>query len=150
MDMEIEDVKESKVQNSDDTFGFGDFSFSNQGNASTSVKTFKEALDIILDKGPELGVHTIMQLDKPSNFLFSDYISPKMIYQKFKHLIMLKSEETASVQLHLNDNIRLETLSKDMERLRAYYYSEESDSYTLFTPYMELNNDEFENLLESI
>ena len=62
---------------------------------------------------------------------------------------MLKSDESASAQLHLNDNIRLETLSKDLERLRAYYYSEESDTYTLFTPYMELNNEEIMNLLKS-
>ena len=147
MDMEISNEK--KQESSDDAFGFGGFSFSNEGTSSSSIKTFKQALELILDKGPELGVHTIMQLDKPSNFLFSDYISPKMVYQKFKHLIMLKSDESASAQLHLNDNIRLETLSKDLERLRAYYYSEESDTYTLFTPYMELSNDEIINLLKS-
>lgn len=147
MDMEIS--QEQSKPNNDDAFGFGGFSFSNEGTSSTSAKTFKQALEIILDKGPELGVHTIMQLDKPSNFLFCDYISPKMVYQKFKHLIMLKSDESASAQLHLNDNIRLETLSKDLERLRAYYYSEESDTYTLFTPYMELSNEEIMNLLKS-
>lgn len=147
MDMEISQ-EQSKPSN-DDAFGFGGFSFSNEGTSSASVKTFKQALELILDKGPEFGVHTIMQLDKPSNFLFSDYISPKMVYQKFKHLIMLKSDEAASAQFHLNDNIRLETLSKDLERLRAYYYSEESDTYTLFTPYMELSNDEIMNLLKT-
>lgn len=147
MDMEIS--QEQSKPSEDGAFGFGGFSFSNEGTSSASVKTFKQALELILDKGPELGVHTIMQLDKPSNFLFSDYISPKLVYQKFKHLIMLKSDESASAQLHLNDNIRLETLSKDLERLRAYYYSEESDTYTLFTPYMELSNDEIINLLKS-
>ena len=147
MDMEI--TQEQSKPSSDDAFGFGDFSFSNEGTSSSSIKTFKQALELILDKGPEFGVHTIMQLDKPSNFLFSDYISPKMVYQKFKHLIMLKSDEAASAQLHLNDNIRLETLSKDLERLRAYYYSEESDTYTLFTPYMELSNEEIMNLLKT-
>lgn len=147
MDMEI--AQEQSKPSEDDAFGFGGFSFSNEGTSSSSIKTFKQALELILDKGPEFGVHTIMQLDKPSNFLFSDYISPKMVYQKFKHLIMLKSDEAASAQLHLNDNIRLETLSKDLERLRAYYYSEESDTYTLFTPYMELSNDEIMNLLKT-
>lgn len=147
MDMEIS--QEQSKSSSDDAFGFGGFSFSNESTSSSSIKTFKQALEFILDKGPELGVHTVMQLDKPSNFLFSDYISPKMVYQKFKHLIMLKSDESVSAQLHLNDNIRLETLSKDLERLRAYYYSEESDTYTLFTPYMELNNEEIMNLLKS-
>ena len=147
MDMEIS--QEQSKPSEDGAFGFGGFSFSNEGTSSASVKTFKQALELILDKGPEFGVHTIMQLDKPSNFLFSDYISPKLVYQKFKHLIMLKSDESASAQLHLNDNIRLETLSKDLERLRAYYYSEESDTYTLFTPYMELSNDEIINFLKT-
>lgn len=147
MDMEIS--QEQSKPSGDDAFGFGGFSFSNEGTSSSSVKTFKQAMEVILDKGPELGVHTIMQLDKPSNFLFSDYISPKMVYQKFKHLIMLKSDEASSANLHLNDNIRLETLGKDLERLRAYYYSEESDTYTLFTPYMELSNEEIMNLLKS-
>lgn len=147
MDMEI--AQEQSKPSEDDAFGFGGFSFSNEGTSSSSIKTFKQALELILDKGPEFGVHTIMQLDKPSNFLFSDYISPKMVYQKFKHLIMLKSDEAASAQLHLNDNIRLETLSKDLERLRAYYYSEGNDTYTLFTPYMELGNEEIMNLLKT-
>lgn len=147
MDMEI--FQEQSKPSEDDAFGFGSFSFSNEGISSSSIKTFKQALELILDKGPEFGVHTVMQLDKPSNFLFSDYISPKMVYQKFKHLIMLKSDEAASAQLHLNDNIRLETLSKDLERLRAYYYSEESDTFTLFTPYMELSNEEIMNLLKT-
>lgn len=149
MDMELGN-EESKSCKDDNTFGLGDFSFG--GNDTTQredVKTFKQALEVILDKGPELGVHTVMQLDKPSNFLFSDYVSPKMVFQKFKHLIMLKSDEAASAQLHLNDNIRLETLSKELERLRAYYYSDESDSYTLFTPYMDLSEEEAMNLLKS-
>lgn len=145
MDMEIEEMQEQK---NDDTFSFGNFSFGDT-SSNSSVRSFKQALDIILDKGPEQGVHVVMQLDKPSNFLFSDYVSPKMVYQKFKHLIMLKSDESASAQLNLNDNIRLETLSRDMERLRAYYYAEESDSYTLFTPYMESTKDDILELFKS-
>lgn len=144
--MDVEIVDEPTDTNVDDAFGF--VGFSNDCASSANVRTFKQALDVILDKGPEYGVHTIIQLDKPSNFLFNDYISPKMVYQKFKHLIMLKSEETASSLLHLNDNIHLEVLSKDTERLRAYYYSDESDAYILLTPYMQLNNDEIIDLLK--
>ena len=76
-----------------------------------------------------------MQLDKPSNYLFSDYVSYKDVFQKFKHLVLLKSDEMVSSQLHLSDELYLERLSKDEERTRAYYYCEEKDSYTLFTPY---------------
>lgn len=107
---------------------------------TTSVTSFRSALNIILEKGPELGVHTILQVEKPSNILFMDYISPKALYQKFKHLILLKSEERASSQLGLRDDIRLENLSREAERMRAYYYSEESDEYALFTPFMAVEN----------
>lgn len=141
------EINESQKLKEDDAFGLGNFSFSNEGS-STQINTFKQAMETILDKGPEQGVHIVMQLDKPSNFLFSDYVTPKMVFEKFKHLVMLRSEETASATLHLNDNIRLETLSKDTERLRAYYYAEESDSYTLFTPYQQLSDNEIMGLLK--
>ena len=103
--------------------------------ASGSVSSVRDAVSVILDKGPELGIHTVMQLDKPSNYLFSDFVSYKDVYQKFKHLVILKSDEMAASQLHLSDVLFLEHLSKDEERMRAYYYCEEKDSYTLFTPY---------------
>lgn len=113
--------------------------FSSQGNHDNSIRTIGEALNVILEKGPELGVHTVLQLEKVSNYLFKDYISPKDVYKSFKHLILLKSEASTSSQLHLDDAVRLEQLSKDEERLRAYYYAEENDSYTLFTPYSPIN-----------
>lgn len=107
-------------------------------------------MSVILEKGPDYGVHTLLQLEKATNLLFEDYITPKVVFQKFKHLVMLKSDETAGVTLHLNDEIRLEKLSSDWERLRAYYYAEESDSYTLFTPYMVSKSKDNINLLKTI
>jgi len=35
----------------------------------------------------------------------------------------------------LRDDIRLETLSDDLDRLRAIYYSDDTDTYQLITPY---------------
>ena len=115
-----------------------------------SVRSFSEAMEVILDKGPELGVHTIIQLEKASNYLFADYISHKELFKKFKHLIMLKSDENAATQLHLRNDIRLENLSKDADRLRAYYYAEESDIYTLFTPYMPLAGKELKQFIKNL
>ena len=143
-DMEFDNIP----QQNDKVFGFSGMKFSS--TSVNKIASFRQALEIILDKGPEQGVHAIMQLDKPSNYLFKDYVAPKDVYQKFKHLIMLKSEESAGTQLRINDNIRLQILSKDLDRLRAYYYSEESDSYTLFTPYRMLQEDELLNLLKLI
>lgn len=149
MDMELEESNSSQSSD-DDMMSISDDLFGDSSSSSTSVRTYREALNVILDKGPDYGVHTLLQIEKASNLLFEDYITPKVVFQKFKHLVMLKSDETAGVTLHLNDDIRLEKLSSDWERLRAYYYAEESDSYTLFTPYMPSKSKDIINLLKTI
>lgn len=88
-----------------------------------------------MDNGADKGVHVILQLDKPEKLLFEEYVTGKFVFEKFRHLIMLRSEENAINRLNLNDDIALENLSSDPERLRAIYYNETNDSYTLFTPY---------------
>ena len=150
MDMELEDDSSSKSSDDDDMMSISDDFFGGGSSSSSNVKTYKDALNVILEKGPDYGVHTLLQIEKASNLLFEDYITPKVVFQKFKHLVMLKSDETTGVTLHLNDDIRLEKLSSDWERLRAYYYAEESDSYTLFTPYMPSKSKEIINLLKTI
>ena len=150
MDMELEESNSSQSSDDDDMNILSDNLFGDSSSSSTSVRTYRDALNVILDKGPDFGVHTLLQIEKASNLLFEDYITPKVVFQKFKHLVMLKSDETAGVTLHLNDDIRLEKLSSDWERLRAYYYAEESDSYTLFTPYMPSKSKEIINLLKTI
>lgn len=150
MDMELEENNSSKPSDEDDMMSISDNFFGNDSISSSSVRTYREALNVILEKGPDYGVHTLLQIEKASNLLFEDYITPKVVFQKFKHLVMLKSDETAGVTLHLNDEIRLEKLSSDWERLRAYYYAEESDSYTLFTPYMVSKSKDNINLLKTI
>lgn len=107
--------------------------FSTPNNAS--VRTYKDALRFILERGPEIGVHTILQVDKPDKLLFSEYtVSAKDVFSIFKHLIMLRSDENSATRF-IDNQIKLETLSGDNDRLRAYYYSDDEDKYTLFTPY---------------
>lgn len=103
-----------------------------------SLKTVADAMKYILEKGPENGVHTIMQLDRADNFYIDNdgYINSKTIYSKFCHLIILRSNEKDIYSLKLPDEIRPETLEDNAERLRAYYYNEGSNTYGLFTPYM--------------
>jgi len=150
MDMELEESNNSKSSDDDDMMSISDDFFGDSSSSSTSVRTYRDAMNVILEKGPDYGVHTLLQIEKASNLLFEDYITPKVVFQKFKHLVILKSDETAGVTLHLNDDIRLEKLSSDWERLRAYYYAEESDSYTLFTPYMPSKSKDIINLLKTI
>lgn len=147
LDMELEGETNDKEElGLTSMISFG----SDMSQNKKSVRSFSEAMNVILDKGPEVGVHTIIQLEKTANYLFTDYISHKEMFKKFKHLILLKSDENAATQLHLRNDIRLENLSKDEERLRAYYYSEESDTYTLFTPYMPLKGKEFKQFIKNL
>ena len=44
----------------------------------------------------------------------------------------------------------LEDLSSEQERLRAYYYSEEDDSYKLFSPYTLPTENELNNILKQL
>ena len=117
---------------------------------SSNIKTYRDALNVILDKGPDSGVHTLLQLEKVSNLLFEEQITPKAVFQKFKHLVLLKSDETIGATLHLNDDIHLEKLSIDREQLSAFYYAEESESYTLFTPYLPSLSKEIIKMLKEI
>lgn len=147
LDMDFEDETNEKEEvGITSMISFG----SDMSQSKNSVRSFSEAMNVILDKGPEVGVHTIIQLEKTANYLFADYISHKEMFKKFKHLILLKSDENAASQLHLRNDIRLENLSKDEERLRAYYYAEESDTYTLFTPYMPLKGKEFKQFIKNL
>ena len=148
LDLELEDndsvSDDSELMTINSPFG------SDTSTKKKTVHSFSEAMNVILDKGPELGVHTIIQLEKVSNYLFEDYISHKELFKKFKHLVMLKSDENAATQLHLRNDIRLENLSKDSDRLRAYYYAEESDTYTLFTPYMPHTGKELKQFIKNL
>ena len=42
-----------------------------------TVTTYKSILKNILENGPDKGIHTIIQVDRPENLLFDDTFSPK-------------------------------------------------------------------------
>ena len=106
----------------------------------SSVKTVQEAINYILNEGSMNGVHTIIQVDRPNNFLFPQdgYLRKDDLSAKCKHVILLRSEESALVNLRLEDEIRsqIPKLMDDTNRLRAYYYNAESNKYQLFTPFI--------------
>ena len=137
MDVELEE----KPQVTD---SFGTMSFAPV--SGKEVKTYKDALNYILDNGPEQHVHTMLQVDKPDNLLFEDIITSKMIFRKFRHLVMLRSDEKAALKLGIPDEIRLENLNSELERLRAVYYADGDDGWTLFSPFAMPNETELLNL----
>lgn len=97
------------------------------------VNTFPEALKLILDEGPTVGVHVISQVDKPANILFEDY--PDQIVSMYRHKVILRSENKYLVPMRFSVDIDVETLSVDKETLRGFYYPEDGDPQ-LFKPYV--------------
>lgn len=132
MDMEI--ATEKPVSEADD-FGFDSSMFSGGGSSDSDFNSYLKVIDYILKNGTEVGVHVVLQIDKPKQLLFADYMSAKEFFNMFHHLVMLKSDDNAVNTLGLSDDLRLENLSSDIERLRAIYYNETNNSYTLFTPF---------------
>ena len=95
--------------------------------------TYPKALSYILDEGPLQGVHTLLMVDKPANILFEgDYDVNDT--DKFRHKIILRSENKFLQPMRFSQEIDVEILSDEMEHLRAYYYPE-GDAPVLFTPY---------------
>ena len=101
---------------------------------TSRIKTFPEALKFILDEGPMQGVHVLLQVDKPENILFEGEFCTEAT-DKFHHKVILKTENKFLTPLRFGEDIDVETLSADEERLRAYYYPE-NGSPQLFTPYL--------------
>ena len=132
MDMEIASAKPAAAT---DDFGFDSSMFSAGDGGSTDFNSYQKVVEYILKNGAEVGVHVILQIDKPKQLLFSDYMSARDFFNMFHHLIMLKSDENAVNTLGMSDDLKLENLSSDIERLRAIYYNETNNSYTLFTPF---------------
>lgn len=132
MDMEI--ATEKPVSAADD-FGFDSSMFSSSDSSDAAFNSYQKVIEYILKNGAEVGVHVIIQIDKPKQLLFADYMSARDFFNMFHHLIMLKSDENAVNTLGMSDDLRLENLSSDVERLRAIYYNETNNSYTLFTPF---------------
>lgn len=156
LNMEIKDSTEPDVQAGSnegivDVFAGLNFSSSLFGDKKKiDVSNFEKAMRYILENGPEQGVHTVLQIDKPSKLLFQEFVSSKVVFSMFKHIVMLRSEEKTAMTLGLSDDIRLEDLSSEQERLRAYYYSEEDDSYQLFSPYTLPTKKELDNILKQL
>ena len=100
---------------------------------SADRMTYLKALSYILDWGPLQGVHTLLMVDKPGNILFEgDYDVNDT--DKFRHKIILRSENKFLQPMRFSQEIDVEILSDEEYHLRAYYYPE-GDNPVLFTPY---------------
>lgn len=115
---------------------------------ASRIKTYPDALKFILDEGPMQEVHVILQVDKPENILFEgEYCSDAT--DKFNHKVILRSENKFILPLRFSEEIDVETLGEEEERLRAYYYPENGKPQ-LFTPYLMPKSNEIINQLTTL
>lgn len=124
-DGEIEDLNYDMS-----AFNFGD---GNTSDIDTSSMTYPQALMYLLDEGPIHDVHVLLQIDKPSNILFGDEYDVDAAI-KFRHKVILRSENKYLNPLRFSQDIDVEALSDEEEHLRAYYYPD-GDDPVLFTPF---------------
>lgn len=116
----------------------------NNNNFDASrIKTYPDALKFLLDEGPMQDVHVLLQVDKPENILFEgEYCTDAT--DKFNHKIILRSENKFILPLRFSEEIDVETLGEEEERLRAYYYPENGKPQ-LFTPFLMPKSNEIIN-----
>lgn len=104
------------------------------GMASTSA-TLQEELQFIMNNGPEVRVHTIIQVSSPDKVFPSDSLSPRVMNDLFTDIILLKIGGWA--QNNLPQGVvpkQVETLSDDVKSLRALVYNPD-DGLRTFVPY---------------
>ena len=113
----------------------GDINMDNLfGGSELTVKTFQDAIQYILDEGPMQGVHTLLQVDKPSNILFEGEYG-KNATDKFRHKVILRSENKHLTIMNFSVELDVETLGDEEEHFRAYYYPEDGTP-EMFTPFV--------------
>lgn len=144
--MKLVSEESTAVTEDDGILGFNMESTGLMGEASdmdTSEMTYPEALNYLLDEGPMHDVHVLMQIDKPSNIMFGDEYDVEAA-NKFRHKIILRSENKHISPLRFSQDIDVESLSDDEEHMRAYYYPDGSDP-VLFTPFQMPKEDDLSN-----
>lgn len=110
-----------------------DFGETKTSEVDTDSMTYPQALMYLLDEGPMHDIHILLQIDKPSNILFGDEYDVDAAV-KFRHKVILRSENKFLNPLRFSQDIDVESLSDEEEHLRAYYYPD-GDDPVLFTPY---------------
>ena len=135
MDYTIESGRtDTKKEDDDNPFGFEMMEFN--GDSEGDFDTFKKALEYIIRNGAEQGVHVVLQIDKPKQLLFADYMSQKDFYNMFRHLVILKCDDSINTELSISEDVNFDNLSSDNERLRALYYNDNNNKCLLFSPFV--------------
>ena len=110
------------------------------------TKTYRSELKYILENGPELGVHTLLQIDKLSNLLFEGNISSRFVYRMFGYVCLLRCEKETEMRLSL-EGVYPHQLSEEDANLGAWFIDDTNGSKEKFTPFAQVTNESITNLL---
>lgn len=111
-----------------------------QTNTPAEVKTYRDAIRFILQNGPECGIHTILQVNKSSEFAFSktkgfNSLDKTELYKMFGHIMFLQTDKDTESFFSMYD-LSLSEMQESENRLRAYYFKPDGGSSQLLSPYM--------------
>lgn len=101
-------------------------------------KTYRSELKYILENGPEMGVHTILQIDRLSKLLFESSVNSRFVYRMFSYVCLLRTEKDAETRLGL-DGIYPQQLSDQDSNLGAWFINDGIGKNDKFTPFVRLD-----------
>lgn len=108
--------------------------------------TVRSELRLILEKGPEMGVHCLVQLDRLSKLLFESSVTSRFVYRMFNYVCLLRTEKDAEVRLGV-EGVYPHQLSEEEANLGAYLINDSSGKKTKFTPFKYLDEESIDQLL---
>lgn len=132
-------------QKEENNLFFGGLSFGNDNNSKTV--TTRKAWEQILENGPENGIFTILQVSKLDRLLFKESVYAKQVYKYFQHIAFLRTLAEVSPMFGLDD-IHLDKLSDNPDRLRLCYLNAANNKYTILSPYLIPTSSEIDQLLK--
>lgn len=110
-------------------------------------KTYRSELRYILENGPEMGVHCLLQIDRLSKLLFESSVNSRFVYRMFSYVCLLRTEKDAEVRLGL-DGIYPQQLSDQDSNLGAWFINDGMGKTEKFNPFSKVEIDTIEKLLK--
>ena len=109
-------------------------------------RTYRSELRLILEKGPELGVHCLLQVDRLSKLLFEPSVTIRFVYRMFSYVFLLRTEKEAEMRLGV-EGIYPHQLSEEDANLGAWLIDDVNGRKTRFTPYSPIDENTISQLL---
>ena len=103
-------------------------------------RTYRSELKYVLENGPEMGVHCLMQIDRVSKLLFESTVTSKTVYRMFNYVCLLRTEKEAEMRLGV-DGLYAHQLSDQDSNLGAWFINDSIGKNEKFTPFERIKED---------